>query len=67
MMSSQIGTENIENEAITNEKVEDEAITNEKIKELSVDKLTAGSLKVGTEIIIPDEEGNAIIYIANVP
>ena len=57
MMSSQIGSENIENEAITDEK----------IKELSVDKLTAGSLKVGTEIIIPDEEGNAIIYIANVP
>jgi len=67
IMSSQIGSENIENEAITNEKIENEAITNEKIKELSVDKLTAGSLKVGTEIIIPDEEGNAIIYIANVP
>jgi len=67
MMSSQLGSENIKDEAVTTDKIENEAITDEKIKELSVDKLTAGSLKVGTEIIIPDEEGNAIIYIANVP
>ncbi len=46
--------------------IRDESITSAKVKELSVDKLTTGTLKVGTEIIVPDEYGRALIYIANV-
>ena len=46
--------------------IRDESITSAKVKEMSVDKLTTGSLKVGTEIIVPDDLGRVVIYIANV-
>lgn len=46
--------------------IRDESITSAKVRELSVDKLTTGTLKVGTEIIVPDEFGRALIYMANV-
>jgi hypothetical protein len=56
VMKTEIGTDNIK----------DNSITTAKVRELSVDKLSAGSLRVGTEIIIPDDEGNIVVYIANV-
>lgn len=46
--------------------IRDGSVTSAKIREMSVDKLTTGTLKVGTEIIVPDDLGRALIYIANV-
>jgi len=46
--------------------IKDETITSAKIKELTADKIKTGALQVGTEITIPDDDGNVLIYIANV-
>jgi hypothetical protein len=56
----------IKDAAITTAKIEDAAITNAKIKDLTADKIKTGSLTVGTEIIIPDDAGRAVIYIARI-
>jgi hypothetical protein len=57
---------NIDNESIVGDKLEDDTVSSAKIKELTADKIATGSLTVGTEIIIPDDAGRALIYIANV-
>lgn len=59
-------TEGVLKTEVGERNIRDESITSAKVKELSVDKLTTGTLKVGTEIIVPDDFGRVVIYIANV-
>lgn len=56
----------VQKTVITGVNLEDDSVPSAKIKELTADKIATGSLTVGTEIIIPDDAGRALIYIANV-
>lgn len=52
---------------INGENLEDDSVPSTKVKELAADKITTGSLQVGTEITIVDEDtGEISVYIANV-
>jgi hypothetical protein len=50
---------------ITGENLEDNSVPAIKIKEITADKIRTGYLQVGVAIIIPDDVGDPVVYIAN--